>query len=53
MDVICYLYDGLIEEDILQTFSAMRKTIIGVRTKCAPDDEESGENDALRKQDEA
>jgi hypothetical protein len=39
MDIIYYLYDGHIEEDIVKTFLAMKKKIYGVRTKCDPDDQ--------------
>jgi hypothetical protein len=38
MDVIYYLYDGKIEEDIIKTCLAMKKTLYGIRTKCDPGD---------------
>lgn len=45
MEHIYYLYDGLIEEDVVKTFMAMGKKIYGVRTKVDPgDDEEENEN---------
>jgi hypothetical protein len=50
MDRVYYLYDGNIEEDIVKTILAMDKELIGVRTKCDPDDHE-GENSKLKVQD--
>ena len=45
--MIYYLYDGLIEDDMIKTLQAMRKTFYVVRTKCDPDDDPA-ENPKVR-----
>ena len=50
MSDIYYLYDGFIEDDIINTLLAMRKNFYLVRTKCDPDDN-PGENDEVKRKD--